>query len=145
MFQKQIDHARKDLIHILEQKVPEMLDLKVIDQAVLKQKWPEELWGIKNTNDLLVVMNQYSKGNAYWDRYLFTLIRIYCIAEKNVRNGCIENITVMANKQLSTKLDIPQEQGQLHLMLPSGTIVKDFLDISPSTTTLYLINSNNPE
>jgi hypothetical protein len=93
----------------------------------------------------LELVREYDKGSQYWDRYLFALLKLYCVPGAAVRSNCLENLILILSKELSYKLKIPLFEEPLLLLLEDGNIVEDLLDIPFTATRMYLAKTEKPE
>ena len=67
----------------------------------MKEKWPEEFWEIRSGEEFMRVVAKYDRRHHYWNTYLYTLLKYYCVPDTAVRRGCLENIILTANKLIS--------------------------------------------
>ena len=89
MFSKYVNSHSKELINLLLEKIPQMKRSKMIDEIIMKEKWPQEFWEVRGHEEFMALARNYHKDSTYWNRYLFILLKYYCIADKDVRRGCL--------------------------------------------------------
>ena len=125
--------------------MPLLQENNILNGEVAKHKWPSQFWEVKSTEDLIALMRSYNLKSPYWARYILTLIKLYCIPDNNVRKASLENLILMINKQLNSKLQVPLAKDAMQLMLSDGHLVEDITQISFQTTKLFLTKKEAAE